>query len=687
MKLIFPAILFATCWSISPCWGETAAQSAPPATPTPPVQAGTDKVSMEQLADQIRGAGSQYRPVTEADVATARRTLLAEVKKLDQRLSKAGKSGADWRRFLRWSQMQQQLAAGNEADTERLDEIAVLYRTGYPGLELPVVANVGRALQKFNNRLATFKDEEADKHYQSRLDALADEVTALAKVPAMYDSTRASLILNELLVSGQAPELVRNVRRHIHYPNLHVGINPSILAVGINDPINEVSKVQDVILGTRISGTARTIGQLDTKVRESYQNATIDLNLLATAHSRTVGRNGPAVVHSTGVTKLSGVKRIILDPNGFRGIPAVSTAATKTTFTCIAVTSKLFRNLIQQIATKKAYQSKPQAERIAAAHAQTRLNNRLNEQAAKFLAEANRGFVTRFRNPLLRFGVFPDDLLFRSSANKIQISATQADPGQIGATTVAPSLPQPADISLRVHQSLINNLATSALGGRRLYKDEVNQLLVDLTGKVPEELEDSEEDRDWSIVFPYQKPIEVTFDDDGFVFTLRGEEYTSGDSAFPAMNVTARYKLEKGPNGIRAIRQGALEIAPPDFVEGEDRLSTTETSVKRILTRRFDKIFKPEIVSKGIQLKGRWQRLGKINLTQLKFNDGWASLCWDSVPAAAPATTASAGPTGAAEPTGAVRPEVIGVGSTIGTESTPTFARTSAISVSAPPAR
>ena len=192
------------------------------------------------------------------------------------------------------------------------------------------------------------------------------------------------------------------------------------------------------------------------------------------------------------------------------------------------------------------------------------------------------------------------------------IRATRADVYQLAAPTAPPQVPA-ADISVRLHESTVDNFASTAFAGRTLKRDEMNRLMKNLTGKIPEELQD-EEGRDWSITFAVEKPVELAIADGGVRVTIRGEEYTSGETTYPAMNVTANYKLDKNDQGgLRAVRQGELEIYPPDFKPGVDQLSSSQQSLKTILERRFGKLFKPELPdkpTKGLELSGRWKNLG-----------------------------------------------------------------------------
>ena len=116
-------------------------------------------------------------------------------------------------------------------------------------------------------------------------------------------------------------------------------------------------------------------------------------------------------------------------------------------------------------------------------------------------------------------------------------------------------------MSLRLHESAINNLAFDALAGRTVYEEKVQATVIDMLGHLPEKMKGDEDGRPWAITFAPRQPISVTFADDGFKITLRGVRYCKGAEAYPATNVSAAYKFEKSPEGFKLVRQGPMSCS------------------------------------------------------------------------------------------------------------------------------
>ena len=125
----------------------------------------------------------------------------------------------------------------------------------------------------------------------------------------------------------------------------------------------------------------------------------------------------------------------------------------------------------------------------------------------------------------------------------------------------------------------------------------------------------------------------VRFADGELHITIRGHSYSSGDSSYPGMDVTAVYKIVEGDEGLKAVRQGELAVFPPNFKPGSGkRLAVRQQTIRRMLERRFGKIFEEEMVPEPLELPGRWADSGKYGLDQWETADGWMVMAWNRLP-------------------------------------------------------
>ncbi|MGC4006238.1 MAG: hypothetical protein QM811_25225 [Pirellulales bacterium] len=574
-------------------------------------------------ATAVRSVKAIFKPITEADVIAARKKLQASTLRADAYLGKTA-NGLAWKTYLRWDDLQRQLAAGNEADPEALYELTNLYSNGHAGLEHPSVMATAQDLRNYAEVLTVFKNPQASIQHGQRIEQMAAIVEAAEKNPAAADIGSLAAMLGETQAAHQSTELVAAIRNRFSQPNLFVNVHRRFLAAGMESQINEIAPITDNIMGTRIGGTTHTTANVFLTMRPNATKALFDMHLVGSVSSNTVGHNGPAIIYSRGLTSIDGHKVIEIDGDGLKQYAATAAARTSTQFTGFSSTAKCLNGLITKVASKRANQSKGQAEYVAARHAKDRIRNRMNEQSAQLVAQANADWRTKFRAPLDRWNVFPQRLEFSTDAETLNLLALSADQYQLGAIVPPPPFTggdRNSDIEFRLHETFANNVTETMLAGRTLTKAYVEQTLMKVANEVPEELQD-EEQRDWSITLDSVKPFGVSFHDGGFDVIIRGTEYTSGDNTYPAMNVSAKYKFEKSDGIVKGIRQGDVEIYPPEFKQG-DQLTPQETALKRILTRRFEKILKPVMFDQGIQLKGRWAAYGKLFIRAANSEQGW----------------------------------------------------------------
>ena len=142
--------------------------------------------------------------------------------------------------------------------------------------------------------------------------------------------------------------------------------------------------------------------------------------------------------------------------------------------------------------------------------------------------------------------------------------------------------------------------------------------------------------------------------DDWLQLTIRGDGFTSGDRSFPGMDIWVAYRVgqvEGDSSRLALIREGDVNIFPPGFESGVDRLTVQETSLKGILTKRFNRIFKETVEIEPLELPGQLEAAGPLPIEQLLVRkDGWISAGWRAKDAERPAEAdVAAGGVAAAE--------------------------------------
>ncbi len=481
------------------------------------------------------GAQSRFRTIDKSAVMTRQVAVEAAVRRLDRYLKNSGANGPGWRSHLKWNVMQAELKKGLEAKPAVLREIGDQYFTGDAGLELAPFAGMGAALNSFADLLATYQDADANKSYQETVAALSADLTAAAEKPAEIDRRKMGAALGKLTAADQATDLVAAIRRQYAQPNLLVRVSKYIVTAGIGDDVDERTPISDNILGTSVSGQGYTRGAISARMIPNDEQARLEIRLSGNTRATTVGRNGPATIFASSNTSLLGRKFISISDDGFFSDPAHAQCHTSSHIDGINVNGC---RLIQKIATKRVYGSKSTAENISARHAETRLENRMNTRTGGLLAEVNRNYHAKFRNPLARQGAFPDVLSFSTSADWLSVDGLAARNNELAATTPPPAPGANVELSLRVHESLLDNMAEALLAGQTSGDEDFKRVLRNVRGGKLNEAE-------FQVLLRNLRDGEEPYEDfnsllaDRFERTLTPAQFASLVAAIQAKQVTA----------------------------------------------------------------------------------------------------------------------------------------------------
>jgi hypothetical protein len=584
---------------------------------------------LEPLASDPLGIPPAFEPVSDSRLVTAAAKLRAAIQPLDAWLSRS-RSGDGWRKYLDWPALEQQAASAQNAD---LDTLARLYRrfdSGAEGLEMARFAAVRRALGSYLEAVGTARNPKADEVYGKRLEQLAGAVATAAAAGTPDPLEPVGPILARLEESGQAPGLVQRIRRAVGRPNLLLEVNESLLASQVNRAVDETAPVNDVVLGTRVRGSGRTTGFVTLDFQPSFDRAVIDFRLDATNRSRTRGGQGPVTVHTLGTTTINASKRVLIDEQSVTALPVEAHTDVDTKTAGIGVNKRFGQRIIRKIASRKVAEMRPRAEAISSERARERVRSQFEAQTAEPIAQAARDYQTKFRQRLMDRGWYPEMLHLNTDDRRLYVAARKSLADQVAAFSQPPTVDSDAVLAARVHQSFFNNLAEQELAGRTLTKERLAAELEKAGRTMPESLESDKDQPPWSITFAKRKPVELKVGDGTVRLTVRGSGYTAGDREFDAMDVWATYRIESEAGRYRLVRDGDVQIYPPDFVPGGGKkLSIQQTSLRGILQKRFNKVFDEVIEIKSLDLPGELASAGPLPLEQLEARkDGWLAAGW-----------------------------------------------------------
>jgi hypothetical protein len=224
---------------------------------------------------------------------------------------------------------------------------------------------------------------------------------------------------------------------------------------------------------------------------------------------------------------------------------------------------------------------------------------------------------------------------------------------QTAASRIASPVPPPPvemthDLAIRAHESVVINFGEAALANYYMTDIRLEQLLRDdLKTDVPDDLKVTEDKDPWALRFARELPVRAKFNDNKLWLAIRADRFDRGQDKFDEpynialeelIEISADYTIERTEKGATLRRQDDVVVSFPNAKPGER--SIRRAGAAGFLKIKFRNLFKEEFVGEGLTFKGRWERVGKMPLKELKADDAWITLGWIlPPPGSAPAET------------------------------------------------
>jgi hypothetical protein len=584
-------------------------------------------------AGAARAAAQAPLPTGQSEVRDARSHLEQASRSLDRFLSGAPPDQeARWKSYLAWQQLEDYLREGGDEPNRQLQTTFVQLFSGHPGLELPPFVAVRRALQRYLYLRALQGNPQASRQISGQLESLASALEAYNDQPSALAVHEIARQVDWLRRLGQVPALAAEIRGAYRRPNLHVRVSEALVSRAVTDAVNERTPVDEMILGTRVRGTGDTVGRVSANLLPGSDRSHIELVLTGTTFANTIGTQGPVRIYSRSTTSIAARKRLTLTGGesagpALRGSdPAQVSCQTSSQILDIVPRPGLGARLVERVAWRRAGEQLPLVQQIAARRAERRVAQMMERRVQATLQQFGQRLADDLERPLRRRGLLPESLGFRSTDQELLIDARLCNPAQLAAVQSPPAF-SGADLIVQLHESFVNNVAEQGLAGLTLTDARVAELVRELTGSVPEELELSEDKSPWSMSFDWSQPFTATFRDRQLTLAVRGRQFTSGENTLiKTMQIAARYDMSVADSGIQLVRDGDIEVTFPG--RSSRRLNSSDLFFKTLMQKKFAGLFRPRIVGEGIALTGRWSRLGTLRLVRFLSREGWLSLGW-----------------------------------------------------------
>jgi hypothetical protein len=205
-----------------------------------------------------------------------------------------------------------------------------------------------------------------------------------------------------------------------------------------------------------------------------------------------------------------------------------------------------------------------------------------------------------------------------------------------------PALPSDVDLGLRLHESLINEVARAKLGEKSFLLNEVqkfyDETTLGLLGdgradgkdglKIFEKLLANSGKPPATITLTKNDPLTVVFLDQGFMVEIHVASIRQEDVVYKGMRVRAAYQLENTRAGLLAVRKGPVRFFPSDEPEPVDEKLEAQPAAFLVLREfLFGEIMKERLVFTPPPLPADIAGL-RFQAPRSAVSAGWLSLAW-----------------------------------------------------------
>ncbi|KLU01446.1 putative transmembrane protein [Rhodopirellula islandica] len=435
-------------------------------------------------------------------------------------------------------------------------------------------------------------DEEAGSTPRSLTDLSGEEVAQIES------------IIESLASANQADELVSRITGRYSSPNLRAYVDGGVISDAITRPVNNPERVNDCLLGTRIIGDARVVGNVTGSLLPSEGNVRLLVRLDGQFSTSTKGYNGPVTLRSSGFGQVYAARQLIItEKRIFAGEP-IATASLSTQINQINHPLKLVR----KIASKKAAEMKPQAEAISRRKLQDRVLEGFRLQTDEASTRTFPDLDAKMSPWLRRLDLPSPVRTIGSTTDSVHVRATMRRPYGLSAPSEGPSLstvrtaassgtyPGGYSAAIQVHESILNNTVMKLLAGETFTPEKLRDLTSSFgipsdKSDTPDEASaaEGEQPESFEVDFSGFRPVYFEARDQTLRIGLRGDRFAQGDRELDRrLEVSAVYHPAITEDGrMMLIRDEEIDLKFP----GGRRLTLSQTAIKANIEEGFDKLF------------------------------------------------------------------------------------------------
>ena len=579
----------------------------------------------ERISRAAQESIEQLDPTRIAAIEPSKAKFRSAVQSLRDHLARTAddRNASAWLRYLAVDEVLEGIESGaSEASLAKLAFRCSNRTIGvHPGLEVDAILAVREAATELSNALRFRKGELIVRALSKRLQTLSEDWIDTGVVPSVEADENLRLVLGLLEKTGQDVALLDGARDSYCYPNLHLLVSGSAVERLIRRPVDQPSPVRDCILGTRLVGNARLCGDVTAVLLPSVGSVRLQLVMNGTIQSRNIGYNGPVRLRTSSQGQVQATRLMTISESGVSLEPVAATGTLQSQVNKIEHRLKIVR----RIARRKAAEQKPLTDSIAKRKMLNRVMEGFVEQTDSAVAGPMPNLMDQARPWLLRLDLEEPARLIGSTSDSVYFTGTVRRDEQLAAPTPAPEVSSRDDVTLQIHESLINNTVGAIFAGRTMTRDEIVALAPEAGGE--KNAESDEAEQDFEIDFDMTRPILFEARDGELRVGLRVTRFKQGKTERKDLfEVSATYRPVLTTDGrVLLDRVGQTKIDFPRSRSGIGKAGM-RGAVKKSIAEAFPKTLLEQPLAIPADTKLPALANQTYSVRQFQAQDGWLTI-------------------------------------------------------------
>ena len=633
----------------------------PIATETAPSKAVASASSMmpdeakKKLLELCEAVKKDAKSLTESDLEQAKHDLLKATEHLLRvvRTDRDRASASVWMERLALEALRKTLLDEDGPDAEVLGKTWSALHGEYKGILWNVFDPLRLSLRRYFRFQSLLNEVDGKKLYEIEVQRMCSNLPATiddySKNRIERQDTALSTTMDWLedvsTVEPRAAEMAALARVVFSGVNIRVQVAADFLGAGFQTEIvDEVMEISENIQGTRVVGTGTFSATSSAALVETRDRAEIVVNVDSTLHSVTTGYNSPVTLNTKTTGTIKGEKRIVIAEDRIYTTPAKSSAQLESSIYNVRISAG---PLVQGIARNQIQERQASSKAESRRRSEAKMNQRLNAQIDPRIAELNKNYHEKLREPLKKAGLFPRVWKLSSTAKTLDWAALIAELSQPSAMNPAPAIDKSFGLLVQIHQSAPNNAAMIALAGKYFDEDEFFKNLNMQFEKLSARTNRPEGEEPLRLTFASDGPIRLSFNDNKitalfqvheFFLPRPGAEEGAPLQARRGLNIQLTYEIKKEKvkcdddveRELVVLQQVGEPVLSPRPGDGE-RFSAMSNPTQTVVRRRLKEL-DSKAVLKPLAPEGEWEGKGLLVPSFASAEDGWLTFGWDWIP-------------------------------------------------------